>query len=161
MNIWQRLHLPGPLRLKIAKSEHDLSSEDRFRGLARRRCHCQQAVDELTLPLQDLLARRLDRKPFSAVDFRKARPAAALGRPLQLECVRLERRRIEVALDREGRDNLTARLRNLTERPELATGTRSGLFLEFTHRDVERVLCFGIFALRDRPRAEVLPGPER
>src|SRR5436309_12213190 len=88
-------------------------------------------------------SRGVRRKPLRAVDFRKARPAATLRRPFQLECIRPERRRIEIALEREGGDDLAARLRDLAERPELAAWARSGLFLEFTHRDFERILRFG------------------
>src|SRR5262245_7844050 len=100
-----------------------------MRFLARWRRHLQQAVDELALPLQTFLARDLGREPLRAVDLRKARPAAALRRPFDLECVRLERRRIEVTLEREGGDDLAARLRDLAERPELTAWARPGLFL--------------------------------
>src|SRR5436309_14630408 len=89
-------------------------------------------------------SRGVRRKPLRAVDFRKARPAATLRRPFQLECIRPERRRIEIALERGGRDALAARLRVLAERPELAAWADSGLFLGFTHHDCERMLRSGI-----------------
>src|SRR5262245_31196614 len=137
------------------------SRSTRRRRSQRGRCHRQQPVDELALSLQYLLLRDLGREPLRAVDLRKARPAAALRRPFQLKRIRPEGRRIEVTLEREGGDDLAARLRDLAERPELAAWPHSGLFLEFTQRDFERILRFGIFPLRDRPGAEVLPGPER
>jgi len=54
-----------------------------------------------------------------AINLREGRFAATLRRPLQLEGVGLERRRVEIAFDRKGGDDLAARLRELAERPEL------------------------------------------
>src|SRR4029079_4263382 len=121
----------------------------------------QQPGDELALAGKNFPAGIGRRKPCRAVDFRKRRPAPALGWPLQLELIRLESRRVEVAFDRPGGDDLAARLDQIPERKKVALRPRAGLLFEFTPRYRQRILALGIFTLGNGPGAPVLLGPER
>src|SRR5262249_40024948 len=87
----------------------------------------QQPGDDLALRCEDLPPGVGGRKPLRAVDFGKRRLASALRRPFQLEPVRRQRRRVEVAFEPPGGDDLAAGLNDLTERKEIALGTGPGL----------------------------------
>src|SRR6516165_8004705 len=69
-----------------------------------------QPRDERALARENLLPRFFRRKPSGAIDLGESRLAAALGRPLDLECVRSDRGRIEIAFDRPGGNDLAALL---------------------------------------------------
>src|SRR5262249_44179804 len=120
-----------------------------------------QPGDELALAGQDLRARHVEREPLRTIDLREGRLAATLRRPFQLESIRLERRGIEIAFDREGGDDLAPRLRELAKRVELTAWMHSSLFHKFADCAGQRLVALGIFPFRNRPRAEILPSPER
>src|SRR3954470_7477743 len=77
----------------------------------------QEPIDENGLTGQDLDPRLLDAEPARAVDLRECRAAAAAARPFPLEAAAIDRRRIQVALKREGRHDLAARLNGIAQRP--------------------------------------------
>src|SRR5207247_8247019 len=87
--------------------------------------------------------------------------AAAAGRPFQLERVGSQARGVEIAFEREDGHDLAPGLHEVAERQAFALRARAGLLFEFALRHGERILGFGIFSLRDRPRAGILLGPER
>src|SRR5262249_36326252 len=87
--------------------------------------------------------------------------ASALGRPFQLEAVRCQRRGMEVSFEAPGGDDLAARLNEIAQRKKIALRASTGLLRELALGHLERILAFGIFALRDRPRAPIFLGPER
>ena len=70
--------------------------------------------------------------------------------------------RIEVAFDGKGGDDLPARLNQLAELDRVTCRRRfAELLFEFAAGDGERILALVIFALRDRPGAQILLRPER
>src|SRR5262249_52861470 len=87
--------------------------------------------------------------------------ASALGRPFQLEAVRCQRRGIELSFEAPGGDDLPARLNEIAQRKKIALRASTGLLRELALGRLERILPFGIFALRDGPRAPIFLGPER
>src|SRR5262249_20580090 len=68
---------------------------------------------------------------------------------------------VEFAFGRPCAELLAARLPECAERDERTFGRAAGFFRELAPRGRERVLALVIKALRDRPGAVVLPGPER
>src|SRR3954464_8223177 len=104
----------------------------------------QQPGDELALSREDFPAGGGGGEPFRAVDFRKRRLVPAAGRPFQLEFVRLQGRRVEVAFDRPGRDGLAAGLDDVAETEKVALlQSSAGLLLELTLRHRQRILALG------------------
>src|SRR6185295_13790447 len=102
------------------------------------------------------------RQPYGPVHFGKRRALAGSRRPFDLEPVRIEKRRLEIALDREGGDELAAALAQFAERDIGSFRWRSAEFLfEFAPGDGERIFTLVIFALRDGPGTFILVLPER
>src|SRR5262245_27096726 len=121
----------------------------------------EQASDEFALPRKDLAPSIGGRKPCGAINFGKRCLASALGRPFQLEAVRCQRRGIELSFEAPGGDDLPARLNEIAQRKKIALRASTGLLRELALGRLERILPFGIFALRDGPRAPIFLGPER
>src|SRR6185369_13042065 len=108
------------------------------------------------------------REPGDPIDLRERLAPATAGRPFHLELVRDRSRRIQVALDCPGMDDLAALL---DDRPELDRRRAVGLahrrcqayFLEeLAPRDGEEIVLGCVrLALRDRPVPLVATGEER
>src|SRR5262245_43268072 len=94
----------------------------------------KQSINEGRLTRLYLLARLRDREPSGAIDLGEGLQLPALGRPFQLEAVRLQCRRIERALDCVGGDALAAPLHELAETGNLGRpvdGKATKLFAKF------------------------------
>ena len=75
-----------------------------------------------------------------AIDLGERLLPPTLRRPFHLEAVRLERSRVEIALDRPGRDDLAASLRDLAERAiDAVRPRRAELLLELALGDGKQV----------------------
>src|SRR5262245_37854047 len=120
-----------------------------------------QQIEERQLPLEQLVARRREAEPFGPVDFRKAAPPTALGRPLDLEAVAADRRAVDIAFARIGDDPLAARLNLLAEQMQRALEGHAELLGEFATRRFFGLLPRHDLALGDRPRTQVPLHPER
>src|SRR6185437_10772640 len=80
----------------------------------------EEAIEELALRREELAARRLQLEPVGAVDLGELDLAAALRLPLHLECVAVERLRVEVALGGPGVDDFAGPLADRAEVDQLA-----------------------------------------
>ena len=122
----------------------------------------KQSIDQGALARQDFLTSLLRREPRGAVDLWERSHAPALPRPLHLERVGSQGRWIEVALDGEGSNFLSALLNELAEINDVAARRACAkLFFEFPAGDSERLSALLIFSLGNRPGTFVLPCPER
>src|SRR5215213_6999538 len=98
-----------------------------------------EPADEVELPLQDLLLRRLQVEPPGAVHLGELLPPAGPRRPLHREGVAADRVRVAIALERPRGDDLSARLLHHAELHELAVRHDAGLLRELAPRGVERI----------------------
>src|SRR5262249_15199109 len=89
----------------------------------------------------------------------KLPPPPTLGRPFQLECVRLQIGDWKVTFDGPCSDLLLAGLYKHTQFTELAAWFHSQLLAKLPLCRGKRLLALLIFSFRDRPRPEVLPSP--
>src|SRR5829696_180157 len=121
----------------------------------------RKPVEEDALAREKLLAGFFQGEPAGAVDLGERLLAPALRRPLELEAVAADRRHVEIALSRKGDDALAARLDGLSQGLQLALQGDAELLRELAPGGGFRILAVEIFALRNRPGAGVLPGPER
>src|SRR5262249_39740493 len=101
------------------------------------------------LPLEQLVARRLQAEPSGLVDFRKAPSPTAFRRPFDLEADAADRRAIDVAFARKGDDPLAARLHLLAEQMQRSLEGDPELLGEFAARRRLRVLALHDLTLGD------------
>jgi hypothetical protein len=122
----------------------------------------QKAIEKLYLSGQHLGPRELDIEPFRAVDFRKALPSTASGRPFDIEGIAGQRRRVKAALAGECDDALPS---SLSDFPKLLEWTNRSARAEFLGKLAPRDLLRSIrgidFALWNGPGAIILLTPER
>ena len=125
-------------------------------------CNRQKTIEKLYLPGQHLRPRELDIEPFRAVDFGKALPSTASGRPFDLEGIAGQRRRVKMALSGECYDALPSSLSDLPKGLQWTNrSARAEFFGKLAPRDVLRSIRGIDFALRNGPGATVLLVPER
>src|SRR5258708_20025823 len=74
-----------------------------------------KAIDEFNLARQDLRSCDLQAEPFGTVYLRKGLAPAAVGRPIDLEGIAGQRRRIEIGFPAEGDHALAAALADLSQ----------------------------------------------
>jgi hypothetical protein len=125
-----------------------------------------QGPDELLerrhLTPDEPLASPVERHPLRAVDLGEAARPARSPRPLHLELVARDPRRVEVALAGEDDDALAARLAELAQLEDGAVGGGPAeLLLELPQRHRQGLLAGLDLALGDRPGARVPARPER
>src|SRR3954447_21821349 len=108
-------------------------------------------IKKLHLPGQHLGPRELDVEPFCAVDFGKALPSTASGRPFDIEGIAGQLRRVKMALAGECDDALASSLSDLPQRLEWTNrSTRAKFFGKLASRDLLRSISDIDFALRNR-----------
>src|SRR3954471_12664323 len=142
-----------------AGENSDSSSEDARSAVSHPPA---QPVEQLDLGADELASRLVEREPLSAVDLGELLAAPRARRPLHLEAVAAHRAGVEVAPRGPRRHLLAALLHDGPELDELVGGQpRAGLLLELAQGRHPRVFVGLVLALGDRPRTEVLLGPER
>src|SRR5215217_5753370 len=124
---------------------------------------CGEPYQQLGLRRVELLARLLEAEPGGAIDLRKLLHPPRSRRPLDRERVAGDRVGVDVARGGVGGDDLAALLAHLAELDELGAGRQRAaeLLFELAQRARARIVAVLVLALRDRPRAGVLLGPER
>src|ERR1700755_879309 len=121
-----------------------------------------QLIEKRALTLQKLRPRRINGEPAHPVDLRILPDISRTLRPLQGERVAGTPFEVEVRADREGGDDLSARLPQWRKGDASNVGRRiPQLPLELPAGGHQGVLSLGVLALRDRPRAVVLLRPKR
>lgn len=114
------------------------------------------AVEKRALGGKDFFVRLWQRKPASAVNFRKGLNTSAARRPFHFEAVAADHGNVEVAFERKGGDAFTGPLLDLAEGFQVSGRLHAELFAEFASSRGCRFLVGAIFPFRDRPRAEFL-----
>jgi hypothetical protein len=111
---------------------------------------------------QHLRPRKLHIEPFRAVDFGKALPSTASGRPFDIEGIAGQRRWVKMAFSGECDNALPSPLSDLPQPPEWTNrSTRAEFFGKLAPRDQLRSIRGIDFALRNGPGAIILLAPER
>ena len=108
-----------------------------------------------------LSRRRVEGKPFCAINLGKDRMTTGSRRPLHFECTALERCRIKVAFTGESVNDLAPLLLDRRERYKQAARLDPEFLLELALRGFQEILLRAHFALWDGPRALVLVPPKR
>ena len=111
-----------------------------------------QRVEQRQLAWKHQRASLVQAHPARLDNFRKTLASPAFRRPFDLELIRLDGRRIEIAFDREGFDDLAARLTDRRQREWHRRQLRPRLFLELAEGSFDGRFAFSTIPLKSSTR---------
>jgi hypothetical protein len=123
--------------------------------------YLRQTFEERDLTRQNPASRRIERKPFRTVDFRKALQFARFRRPNHGEGIAPDCRSVAIAFERPCVNDLPAGLPDPAQRNEFSARFYANFLFEFALRGCKRLFVELNLTFGNRPGSQILIHPQR